>query len=250
MGAKNPKSGTLSAKDNNALESLLALQSQAVKTRITPLLSQERIAALVNSVIKDEENNSRLPEVLTLLSAYRHEGTAAVSFETALAVAKATDKEILFIDLRTSKYQPLIELRRAVPSTLDSFLNAPNPEATPFLQMDTASLTYTCLSEQGNNTLITNKQFFQSMLNSLLTRFDMVVMNADGALENGMVPLLSNVSSDILIAIEAERTRIPVIRQLKNLIESNSGHIRGTVMTRRRKYIPAWLYRVLFGKTN
>jgi protein-tyrosine kinase len=56
---------------------------------------------------------------------------------------------------------------------------------------------------------------------------------------------LSGYSDGVIMVIEAEKTRIPVVVRAREEVENADGVVRGIVMNKRRHYIPAPIYKLL-----
>ena len=56
---------------------------------------------------------------------------------------------------------------------------------------------------------------------------------------------LSRKASGVLLVVEAERTRAPIIEQARKVIETGGGRLLGVILNKRKHHIPGWIYKLL-----
>jgi hypothetical protein len=56
---------------------------------------------------------------------------------------------------------------------------------------------------------------------------------------------LSRKVSGVLLVVEAEKTRAPLIEQARRVIETGGGRVLGVILNKRKHHIPGWIYRLL-----
>jgi Mrp family chromosome partitioning ATPase len=56
---------------------------------------------------------------------------------------------------------------------------------------------------------------------------------------------LSRIVDGVVLVLEAEKTRGPAVKSVKDRIVNNGGKILGIVFNKRRYYIPGWMYKRL-----
>jgi protein-tyrosine kinase len=83
------------------------------------------------------------------------------------------------------------------------------------------------------------------IVKSLTSSFDLVVVDLPPVSEGPLGPSLSKGLDGVVVVVEAERTRLPALRATRKSIEMHGGTILGTVLNKRRFYIPNALYRRL-----
>jgi protein-tyrosine kinase len=79
----------------------------------------------------------------------------------------------------------------------------------------------------------------------LRDHFDLVVFDAPAMSHGALGPALTKKVDGVVVVVEAERTRAPVVAELQRVIEVNGGRILGVVLNKRRFHIPRFLYRWL-----
>ena len=87
---------------------------------------------------------------------------------------------------------------------------------------------------------------FKKIIDDLRKMFDLVVIHSDLAMSGHMANTLYGLTDGCVIVAQAEHTRVPVIKQLRSIIERQGGRIVGVVLNNRKLYIPSKLYSLLF----
>ena len=87
-------------------------------------------------------------------------------------------------------------------------------------------------------------------LENLRLNFDLIIVDSQAIMSDAFGMALSTLADGSVMVIEAERTRAPVAKECKRLIESSGGRLLGAVMNRRRLYIPDRLYRLFYQRVS
>ncbi len=108
------------------------------------------------------------------------------------------------------------------------------------------SVTYTTLRRPGDSSsIIFNLDTLGELLHDLRETYDLVVIPSPAVATDVLSLSLSRLADASILVIQAERTRLPVVRRTLEILEASGGRVIGTVMNRRRFYIPRWIYRWL-----
>lgn len=185
--------------------------------------------------IENHIKNTPRP-IVHFVSAYRDEGSSPLSYGLAQLIAEQSEKNVLYIDtLQNAAHHKLS-------GSLQSLFK--NPEAYVALA---PKLSYATLQQDELQLeIFPNGDDVRLLLAHIKEKFDFVIINTDGIISEGlMIPLVSHVDGHVLI-VEADRTRSPVIAEVKSLLSSNGGTIIGSILNKRKFYIPTWLYKTLF----
>lgn len=183
-----------------------------------------------------------------LTSAYRKEGAGNISLQAAVNISSYRQAKILLIEVMNRD----ADFKYDVNITLDDHaLNTKRFEradAKPLANFEGSQCYFAALSspaEQASRWRA-DKGMVKDILNWARNEYDLVLVYSENASNNnslsGIVPLIKGT----ILVIEAERVRAPVARRLKSMIENQGGEILGTVMNKRRYYIPSWVYRIFF----
>jgi Mrp family chromosome partitioning ATPase len=73
----------------------------------------------------------------------------------------------------------------------------------------------------------------------------LVIIDAPPILSDVTGIALSRKVSGVLLIVEAERTRAPIIEKARRVIEAGGGRVLGVILNKRKHHIPGWLYRRL-----
>jgi Mrp family chromosome partitioning ATPase len=90
-----------------------------------------------------------------------------------------------------------------------------------------------------------NVEMLAPALAQIREQFDLVVIDAPPMVHGILGSALSRLADGVILVVEAERTRTPVVGELQRVIEANGGKILGVVLNKRRFRIPRFLYRWL-----
>lgn len=75
--------------------------------------------------------------------------------------------------------------------------------------------------------------------------FDLIVVDVPASNVSDLGPALAKHVDAVLVVVEADKTRAPLVKSLLSVIEGNGGHVAGVVLNKRVQHIPARVYRWL-----
>jgi hypothetical protein len=75
--------------------------------------------------------------------------------------------------------------------------------------------------------------------------FDLVVVDVPASNVSDLGPALAKHVDAVIVVVEAEKTRAPLIKSLVSVIQGNGGNVAGLVMNKRVQHIPKRVYRWL-----
>ncbi len=79
----------------------------------------------------------------------------------------------------------------------------------------------------------------------LRQRFDLILIDSPPATLSADGLAISSKADGIVLVVEAEKTRWPVVENVRDRIKSSGGNILGIVLNKRRFYIPDFIYKRL-----
>ena len=85
----------------------------------------------------------------------------------------------------------------------------------------------------------------ESIWKKLRERFDLALVDSPAAAVSPAGIAISRHMDGVILVVEAESTRWPVVENVKETIKRNRGNILGVVFNKRRYYIPDFIYRIL-----
>jgi Mrp family chromosome partitioning ATPase len=77
------------------------------------------------------------------------------------------------------------------------------------------------------------------------TRFDLVLIDSPPLETSSDGLAMVRKADGVVLVIEAEKTRWPVVQNLRDSVIQHGGNILGVVFNKRRYYVPGWVYKRL-----
>jgi Mrp family chromosome partitioning ATPase len=220
---------------------------QVVPVKITHTLSPAKILALHHTIERNMTEVSRTPTVL-FVSPHKSAGADLVAFETAYAGA-LSGKRVLFIDTNESSSETIIQLRQKISMPLNIPLRGDIESTSPFINLQGTSLFFTTFSKyEESHNFFPDGAAHRNIINELREIFDLIVVYSQSGLSNPLATILSGLAETSIIVAEEGRTRIPIIKDLRRLVNMHGGHVAGIVLNKCRFHIPHFIYEALFGR--
>lgn len=192
-------------------------------------------------------NQEKEIQVVEFLSAYANEGAARVAFGAGLVAAQVLGKRVLVVDASGGDDPTLAKLTAAIPTPLN--VAGPDTLATALVRSRTAPIWLATLAARGNDkpgsTLPSNLEGIEAWFGALRSEFDLIIVASSPSSKSALGLVLSKMVDGVVLVVEAERTRAPVVQQLQANLHSVGSDPLGVVLTNRRYYLPRWLYRWL-----
>lgn len=187
-----------------------------------------------------------LPEggghIVEFISATAGEGTTTVARELAHAVASQVGRRVLVLTVRSPRGNG--HARDGV--SLNDVLEGGGDIRSAVRQAPgTSFLEATLWATEGSSRYLFDPDSMKEMFGKLTELVDVVIIDAPAALSGFAGLALARQASGIVLVVEAERTRSPIVEQARRSIEANGGRILGVVLNKRRFHIPRFLYRWL-----
>lgn len=135
-----------------------------------------------------------------------------------------------------------------IPQPVIQLASSYDGEGVDDIARDLASLA----THKGKNVLLVNTEKLQKNLGQTHFEFanrhnnSWTIIPSSGLLRDELGQSLIKLVNISILVVEAERTRSPVAKETKRLIEALGGKVIGTVLVNRRFYIPGWLYNLLY----
>jgi capsular exopolysaccharide synthesis family protein len=97
----------------------------------------------------------------------------------------------------------------------------------------------------ASNPSIYNSLLIDVFWKKLKQRFDLILVDSPPATTSTDGLAMSSKVDGIVLVVEAEKTRWPVVESVRDRIKRSGGNILGIVLNKRRYYIPEWIYKKL-----
>ena len=186
--------------------------------------------------------------IIQFASAYNSEGASLIAFDAAVVAALA-GKRVLFIDTTGVQHETAKKLAESLKFTLNALFTNNKPLGEVMVMADRSNLFYTMLRTTGDAAISLNDLMnFEIFINSLRNSYDLIIMDAVNFMDNTLALSITKAVDGTVLVLEAEKTRVPVAFQMKKVIEESGGRVIGSVLNKRRFYIPKMLYRWLYHK--
>jgi protein-tyrosine kinase len=185
--------------------------------------------------------------VIEVIAAHPDEGVSTVVRMLAESAAWVANARVLICDA-TAKRDNFKYF--AVPSTSMNCLSEVPPDKIDLRQvieeLPSAGLSLSAVAKLGmESEIAVNVDRLDPVFAALRREFDLILIDA-GAISQGALGLaLAKKADRVVLVIEAERTRTPVVAAARQAIEVNGGHLLGVVLNKRRFHIPRFVYRWL-----
>ncbi len=95
---------------------------------------------------------------------------------------------------------------------------------------------------QNNNSWLCDSESFENTLNSLSTEYDYIVVDTNSFLGSSEMSLICHLFDAVLLVIECEMTKWQIADTTAEKIKKAGGNLLGTIMNRRKLYIPRFFY--------
>lgn len=174
------------------------------------------------------------------------------SFRTPKQLSKGLDLPVLTSfpkqDGLIQLFNNIEHLLINVPQPVIQFVSSYEGEGAGSVAKDLADFA----AKQGKNVLLIDSEHLHK--NFSQEHFDFskrhnnswTIIASSALLRNELGQSLAKQANGSVLVVEAERTRAPVAKEVKRMIEALGGKVVGSVLVKRRMYIPDWIYGMLY----
>lgn len=152
------------------------------------------------------------PRIVLFVSAGKGEGTSTASREYALSVHHMLRRSVLLVEARSGGCE----------------LFPPDDGAAPRASAFEISRL---------PSLVPPAEFWAT----LREQYGDIVIDCPAADQSPLAVMLAHHADQVILVVEAERTRLPDIQRLRRTIENAGGTIAGAILNKRRRHLPRWL---------
>ena len=175
--------------------------------------------------------------VVTFVAARGGEGTSTIALEFARAARGIGKASVLLLDA-TLRIRFSRDMRHTVAEVMDAGL--PLDLAVAHCQED---VDRACLRRFGaDDPGVDRARVVGEIWPVLREQYDMIVVDAPSLEETAFGLLLAGISDAVIVVVRAEHTRRPAVRRLIDLLRQSGAPLAGTVLNRRRYYLPRFIY--------
>ena len=183
-------------------------------------------------------------KVVQFIGTRQGEGASTVANEFARVSAARFGQRVLLLDADPFKAPQAppdgMELDDRGPAA------SPNPDDLAPYQIGNASL-FVCTLPHGNGSAksAVGSPRADGFWERLRQRFDLVLVDSLPAATSSDGLAISSMVDGVILVVEAENTRWPVVQTLKDSVLRSGGKVLGIVLNKRKYYIPRFIYRRL-----
>ncbi len=170
----------------------------------------------------------RAPRIAMLVSSQAGEGTSTVAMQLALTLAQDSRIRTLLVDLHA---------RRPAHSSIAAVPTAGN-EGTVVAHLDLLPF-----AEYYRAAGVIPPAEARAAIEGYGAAYDWVVIDGPPVLESPDSATLAAVADGVVIVVQANRTKRPVLIRAVDLVRKAGGRPLGSVLNRRRLEIPEFIYR-------
>lgn len=199
------------------------------------LLPREELIAFYHTLRMQLPQDA--PPIVEITSSNRGEGTSTLARDLSNAVASTLGLRVLLVVVETREgIEPGLETV-ATGDALATDVIAPARDG-PFYRAT--------LSVFGAGArFLFDSGGMERVFAEMVELVDIVFIDAPPILAEVGSMVLTRCVGGVVLVVEAERTRAPIVEQARRAIEVNGGRLLGVVMNKRRYHIPRAIYRRL-----
>ena len=184
------------------------------------------------------KNMTHKPKLVALTSCKEGSGVSTVAAGLAASLSETGDGNVLLVDMNQQEGSAQ-QFYRGNPACLDEALQADTRDHA--LVQD--NLYVVAESSTGDNLPRALPKRFKNIVPKLkASDFDYIIFDLPPVTQISMTPRLARFMDVILMVIESETTDKEVLKKGITLLHESQKNI-GTVLNKRRSYVPKWLSR-------
>ena len=185
-------------------------------------------------------------KVIQFIGSREGEGTSTVVREFAKVSATKFGRTVLLLD--ADRYRPTLHLHFNIHNGCgwQEVVRDNEPIEKALYQIGETRLFVSPSSRNfDSNTRIFNSLPIDVFWKKLKQRFDLILVDSPPATTSTDGLAISSKVDGVVLVVEAEKTRWPVAETVRDRIKNSGGNILGIVLSKRRYYIPEWIYNKL-----
>jgi protein-tyrosine kinase len=197
---------------------------------------------LIASNLLEASGGKNLKSFL-ITSSRNGEGKTLVSLSMAKRLAEEEHLKVLLIDtnIQSPILHEIFDLALA-PGILD-VINNDIPLKDAIQKTDINGLSVLTLGEnRAYTTKLLRKAHFETIFKDIAPEYDYIIADGSSVLGASEVIMICSIFQAVLLVVECELTKAPVVANSKDRINAAGGNLLGVVLNRRKFYIPDKFY--------
>lgn len=194
--------------------------------------------------------NSLLPDsqkkIIQFMGSSEGEGASTIIREFAKVAAGKFRQSVLLLDADAHNPTQQLFFKTQSKDSWADVIKYGNPIDKAFSQVEKSRLFVSAISEPSSSAneifdFLRNTQIWEK----LKQRFDLILVDSPPATTSSEGPAISCKMDGVVLVLEAEKTRWPVVESVKDKIMKNGGTILGIVFNKQKYHIPEFIYKHL-----
>jgi protein-tyrosine kinase len=216
----------------------------------SPIARQKDMGFENEMILLYQNIDALLPDspkkVIQFIASREGEGTSTVVREFAGVSSRILDKSVLLLDA-DKRYESQSRFFSITPgSGLEEDLKNDEGVEKAIAKIEDSQSSVCLIS---HNSILHPKHFYSPKIEifweKLKERFHLILIDSPPASKSPDGIVLSRRVDGVVLVVEAEKTRGPVVENLKQQIQKTGGNLLGIVFNKHRHYIPEFLYKRL-----
>jgi cellulose biosynthesis protein BcsQ len=194
------------------------------------------MAALYRRVRADHPTDRAF--IVQVVGAHRGAGATSIAHGIGSIAADLSAQRVLLCDATASKDLLQISkvvIRRSLPK-LAAYAGFTVPSGLIACPLD---------KDRSQTEMVGNTVEYADALSKFRSIFDMIVIDTPPTSSSDFALAMARHADAVVIVVEAEKTRAPMLSALINQIEASGGRVAGVVLNKRVQHIPGFFYRRL-----
>ncbi len=194
----------------------------------------------IDSLLSEKEKKS-----IQFIGSREGEGTSTLIREFARVSAVTFGKSVLLLNADSPKNNSILTVEEQEGNLISSIENEISMEQ-PFSQDGGYRLSVCSVSRLGFSLpILFTSSYFSRFIDKLKQQFDFILIDSPSAGSSSDGMAIARKVDGVVIVVEAEATRWPVVESVKQKIKKVGGHILGVILNKQRYYIPPFIYKRL-----
>jgi Mrp family chromosome partitioning ATPase len=199
------------------------------------ILPRDELISLYHTIRTQLPQDAR--PIVEITSSSRGEGTSTLARDLSNAVASTLGLRVLLV---------LVETTEGVEAGLGAVAAGRSNVVDVITPARDGPFYRTSLAMSGSAArYLFDSGGLDRVFGEALELVDVIFIDAPPILSEVASLVLTHCAGGVVLVVEAERTRAPIVEQARRAIESNNGRLLGVVMNKRRYHIPRAIYRQL-----
>jgi Mrp family chromosome partitioning ATPase len=211
-----------------------------------PVLSRNELVRALESVYPTIYRLAREAGhglVLHFVAAAAGEGASTLSSEFALIAARIADSHVLLVDADKTQLTTAARFGCATDLGLFDQVQSGRPLEERIVEAPETHLEVGVLCGQRSPPL--SRKAMPALYEQLRAKYDLTIIDCPAVFSDRYFDLSPEAADGVVLVVQAERSRPEIIRKAQSLIDNAGGKFIGTILNRRRMYIPNFIYRLL-----